>query len=194
VRLPAIAAIALLPTAASALVPMAVVALLPTAASAAPVASTGPVAGARLQGTFELAGRVTIADDVVGERAGETVARTWTLRSSCPIGQCPTVNLVRRRAQGVDVLVLRRRGAGRYAGNGSFYSPLVCARRVYPRGQKAPFTITIRITEAAQLGSTLVATRISATYDNRRRINRTPCVGVVGHDAARYHGHIEPAA
>jgi len=33
---------------------------------------------------------------------------------------------------------------------------------------------------------------VSATYVNRQRLNRTPCVAALGHDAASYHGHLQP--
>ena len=55
-----------------------------------------------------------------------------------------------------------------------------------------PFTIKVRITLAVPFGDQSVATRVSATYVNRRRINRTPCVAALGHDAASYHGHLAP--
>ena len=74
----------------------------------------------------------------------------------------------------------------------SFYSPLRCAGRLYPQGQKIPFTITVRITQASLVGAVAIATRINATYRNRTRINLTPCVGVLGHDSARYHGQLTP--
>jgi hypothetical protein len=35
-----------------------------------------------------------------------------------------------------------------------------------------------------------VATQISASYVNRSRQNLTPCVLVLGHDAARYTGQL----
>jgi hypothetical protein len=35
-----------------------------------------------------------------------------------------------------------------------------------------------------------VASSLLATYVNRRRFNRTPCVSVPGHDAAAYFGQI----
>jgi hypothetical protein len=63
---------------------------------------------------------------------------------------------------------------------------------VYRQGEKVPFTITVRITLAVPFNGQSVATRVSATYVNRRRFNRTPCVGALGHDAASYHGHVEP--
>ena len=160
--------------------------------AAAQPAPPAPVSVARLQGTFQMAGRVTVADNVRGERRGQTVRRTWTFTSGCPVGQCPAVDLSRSRAAGIDVLVLRRLGPGRYAGDTSFYSPLRCAGLLYPRGQKIPFRITVRITQASQVGAVAIATRINATYRNSRRINLTPCVGVLGHDSARYHGQLTP--
>jgi hypothetical protein len=183
-----LARLALLVIAMVALAEIAMVALAPAAAGAAPVTR------ARLQGAFELAGRVTVAYNVQGERAGQTVDRTWTFQSTCPVGQCPTVSLLRARASGSDVLVLHRRGPERYSASSSFFSPLSCAGRVYPRGQKVLFTITVRITLAEQVGPATIATRVAASYQNRRRINRTPCVAVLGHDAARYHGHLVSSA
>jgi hypothetical protein len=160
--------------------------------AAAQPAPPAPVGVARLQGTFQLAGRVTVAVNVRGERRGQVVQRTWTFTSGCPVGPCPAVGLSRGRATGSDVLVLRQRGPGRYAGNASFYSPLRCAGKVYPRGQKIPFTITVRVAQASYLGAVAIATRINATYQNRTRVNLTPCVAVLGHDAARYHGQLTP--
>jgi hypothetical protein len=64
---------------------------------------------------------------------------------------------------------------------------------VYAQGEKVPFTISVRITLAVPFGAQSVATRVSATYINRRRINRTPCVAALGHDAASYHGHLAPS-
>jgi surface antigen len=40
----------------------------------------------------------------------------------------------------------------------------------------------------------VTATRIAASYTNRYRVNLTPCVGVLGHDAAAYYGHLVSAA
>ena len=163
---------------------------LPVATAAA--APRPPYPKARLQGSFQLAGRVTAAQAVRGERVGQSVSRVWSFTSSCPSGQCAKVALVRSRPGGSDSLVLHRTAPGRYGGSGSFFLPLRCAGRVYPQGEKVPFTVTVRITLAVPFGSENVATRVSATYVNRRRINRTPCVGVLGHDAASYHGHIAP--
>src|SRR5262249_43754489 len=145
---------------------------------------------ARLQGSFELAGRVTTARGVRGERAGQVLTRVWSFSSTCPAGQCPQVTLVRARAKGSDSLVLGRTGPGRYRGNGTFFLPLRCAGRVYARGEQVPFTISVTITLAVPSDSGTAATRVSATYLNRRRINRTPCVAALGHDAASYHGHV----
>jgi hypothetical protein len=170
---------------------MGAVLALPMAAAAS--APAPPFPDARLQGSFELAGRVTAAHAVRGERVGQTVARVWSFSSTCPAGQCAQVVLVRSRAAGTDSLMLSRTGPGRYRGSGSFFLALRCAGRVYAQGEQVPFTISVRVTLAVPFGSGTVATRVSATYVNRRRINRTPCVAALGHDAASYHGHLAPA-
>jgi hypothetical protein len=174
--------------------PVALIVVLSMAGMAAPATASAipspPPATARLQGAFELAGRVTVADNVPGERAGDVVDRIWTFTSACPTGPCAAVGLVRPRALAADVLVLHRLGPARYVGGGSFFAPLRCAGRVYPNGEKVLFTITVEITGAVIFGPAVVATRVSATYVNSRRINRTPCVVALGHDAASYHGHV----
>ena len=159
------------------------------AGAGAPIAPPG-LATARLQGSFQLAGRLTVAKHVVGERAGQTVLRVWRFTSTCPSGQCGTVGLTRQRAAASDTLVLTRRGAGSYSGKGIFFAPLRCAGRVYRRGQKVPFTITVQVTAVTGVGTAAVATRVNATYVNRKRINRTRCVAALGHDSARYHGFL----
>ena len=165
--------------------------VLPAAGAAA---TTPSFPNARLQGSFELAGRVTAAHAVQGEHVGQTITRAWTFSSTCPPGQCAQVALVRSRAGGSDSVMLRRTGPGRYRGSGSFFLPLRCAGRVYAQGEQVPFTVSVRITLAVPFGSGVVATRISATYVNRQRINHTPCVAALGHDAASYHGHLQPIA
>ena len=162
------------------------------APAAAAAASAPPFPDARLQGTFQLAARVTAAHAVNGEHVGQTLARVWSFSSTCPTGQCAQIALVRSRGAASDSLTLRRTGPGRYSGNGSFSLPLRCAGRLYAQGEKVPFTINLQITLAVPFGDRSVATRVSATYVNRRRINRTPCVAALGHDAASYHGHLAP--
>lgn len=164
--------------------------LVLAAAAAAAAAPSFP--DARLQGTFQLAGRVTAAHAVRGEHVGQIIARVWSFSSTCPSGPCAQVALVRSRAAASDSLMLNRTGPGRYSGNGSFFLPLRCAGRLYPQGEKVPFTVNVRITLAVPFGDQSVATRVSATYVNRRRFNRTPCVAALGHDAASYHGHLAP--
>ncbi|HEY1507417.1 MAG TPA: hypothetical protein VGF93_00335 [Solirubrobacteraceae bacterium] len=176
------------------LVAFAAVLVLAPVARAAAQPPAPPFPDARLQGSFDLAGRVTAAHAVKGEHVGETVDRVWSFASSCPVGQCPEVTLTRARANASDTLVLHRRGPGTYAGTGSFVAPLRCAGRLYPAGEKVPFTITVKVTFAVPFGGATFATRVSATYRNRKRLNRTPCVGALGHDAANYHGHLEAAA
>lgn len=143
---------------------------------------------ARLQGQFDLNGRITVAHRVSGEHAGETVVRTWTFTPLCPAGPCATVALTRQREAGTDTLVLNVVAADVYAGRGRFYAPLRCGGRTIRRGEAVPFKITVHITGAALEGQVPVATNLTATYVNRKRTNRTRCVAKPGHDAAVYRG------
>jgi hypothetical protein len=156
------------------------------AATAPPV----PTSSARLTGTFQIAGTVTIADTVDGEHRGETVHRTWVFTPACASGACGNITLVRDRAKGSDRLVLHRRAPGYYVGFSSFYRPVRCGSSIYRRGERVPFRITVRITRALVSGAQVIASRISASYRNQVRYNLTPCVAFLGHDAAKYHGHV----
>lgn len=157
-------------------------------AAVVPTAPARAAVDARLEGSFRMAGRITVARDVRGEHAGQRVRRTWRVDSTCPLGPCRTVTLRRSRARGEDRLVVRRRARGVYTARGSFTTPLRCAGRTYRRGGLVFFSVTLTITAAATLQTTPFATAISARYDNSRRVNRTPCPGGLGRDAARYHG------
>ena len=166
-----------------------------TAASLASAATAGPVAAqptggeARLEGTFQLTGRVTAAHDVRGEHVGEVVQRTWTFTPLCVTGPCAQVRLVRGRAAGTDSLILSQTAPGHYAGSGRFFTPLKCAGKVYGAGEEVPFKVNVQITATTTAtDGTTVASAISATYVNKSRLNLTPCVIVLGHDSARYHG------
>jgi len=158
---------------------------------ALPASAVTAPAGPRLEGMFLMAGRVSVATRIPGERVGQTVLRTWTFIAPCPVGTCISAVLVRTRGSGGgrDTLTLRRRNPGYYTGSGRFYAPLRCGIKTYPRGELVPFTITVRITSATP-GADPTATRINATYANRSRTNLTPCFSVLGHDAADYHGHL----
>lgn len=159
----------------------------------APAALAGtpvPTATAHLGGTFVLAGTVTVARNVRGEHRGEGLHRTWTFTPGCATGPCTTVTLVRPRAGGTDRLVLSQNSPGYYVGYSSFYRPLRCGSRIYARGERVPFRITVRITQALVSNGQVIASRINASYRNRVRYNLTPCVAYLGHDAASYHGHI----
>ena len=141
---------------------------------------------AELKGAFQMSGRVTVARNVSGERAGQLVQRTWTFTPQCSQAPCAGVQLVRERTTGTDTLTLQLTAAGTYTGSGRFFAPLRCSGHIYPQGQEIPFRITVHIT--AVNGS--VASAISATYVNRSRINLTRCIGVLGHDSARYTGQL----
>jgi PKD domain-containing protein len=155
----------------------------------------GGVAGPRLQGTWAMSGRITRADNVRGERKGQKVARTWTFKSSCSGGkQCRTVTLTRRRPhKKTDTTVLQRKSGSRYAGRGRFFVALRCAGKTYKKGGLAPFTIAVTITKSQRVQTRAFVTRIRATYNNPRRINRTPCAGGIGSDAATYTGRLTSA-
>jgi hypothetical protein len=164
-------------------------------ATAGPVAARSDVSTtARLADQFQLTGRITAARHVRGERVGATVLRMWTFTPLCAAGPCKRIRLSRQRAAGVDALVLNLRRADYYVGRGRFFAPVRCGGRRYARGESVPFTVTVRITGAVLSAGTAVATRIHATYTNRRRFNRTPCVVVPGHDAAVYRGTLAPPA
>jgi hypothetical protein len=172
---------------------VAAIAALPPLSLATPAAALSPVAStgsARLLGTFLLAGTVTVASDVPGERRGQHFLRAWTFRPPCSTGVCPTTNLVRARANGIDEVLLRRRAPGRFVGRGSFYAPIRCGSRTYRRGALVPFTIDLHVAAAAFVLGVDIATRVNASYVNASRTNLTPCVAALGHDAASYHGHI----
>jgi len=162
--------------------------------SAAPAAANGgPVPGAALQGSFLLAGRVKVQGHIRGEHTGQTVLRTWQFQPGCPSGPCQTVTLTRPRAGGIDTVVLQQVQPGYYVGRGSYYAPLSCAGKIYRPGERVPFTITVTVTTAVTVNGVLTAGRLYTTYSNPIRFNLTPCVAVLGHDSASYHGHIVPA-
>lgn len=163
---------------------------LVVAVVAAASPASAHAAGARLSGIFAMAGRITVADNVYGERGGQRVHRRWRFRSSCPRGACARVILYRERShRRVDRIVLRRHGTNFYVGRGSFPVPLRCDGRDYQRGGLAIETITVRVRHARAVGNERFATAVDATYDNPARYNQTLCSGFIGHDAARYSGH-----
>ena len=158
-------------------------------AAAIPARAQSPLADtARLQGQFELTGRITVAKRISGEHVGETVVRTWTFSPLCDAGPCPTVAVTRQRQAGTDTLVLHLVSADRYSGRGRFYVPLRCGRRTIARGESVPFKIGVQITAAALEGGVPVATQLTVSYVNRKRKNLTGCVAKPGHDSAVYTG------
>ena len=164
-----------------------------TAAAAAvpPAAPAAPIGSALLTGKFDLAARVTVADNVKGERVGDQASRTWTFTPQCKTGACATIRLVRQRgANSSDTLMLHLRSPGSYEGAGLFYAPLQCARHTHARGESVPFTIGVRVIAARLILGLDLVTQITATYENRTRKNRTRCIDIPGHDAAAYHGHL----
>jgi hypothetical protein len=166
----------------------AIVPVLVAAADASAAMGTPSPSAARLQGFFQFDGQITSAVNVPGERAGQSVRREWAFIELCRAGACPRVKLVRGRAGGLDILILRRRSPGFYAGSGTYYAPERCNGRRYRKGELVSYQITVRVTAAAREGTTIEATRLRAVYDSTSRQGLTPCVSVPAHDAARYLG------
>ena len=144
----------------------------------------------RLEGTFAMRGVLTFVNDVYGEHRGERVRRSWRFVPRCASGSCRLVTLERRRSERHirDSIVLTRRSRTVYRGTGRFWVPLLCAGRVVRHGGLATETITVRVTRSVLVGTTRLATRVRATYDNPTRVNLTRCPGGIGRDAARYTG------
>jgi hypothetical protein len=154
---------------------------------------TAPGSAARLQGTWTMNGKVTRADNVRGERKGQKLKRTWTFTSSCASGPCSTVSLKRERSnKQFDKLKLKRSGST-YAGSGKFYVRLKCNGRTYNRGGIAYYTIRVTATKTRTVQGKRFATRVSAAYNNTKRVNKTPCGGSIGRDAGTYTGRLSSA-
>ena len=162
----------------------------PTAAAVSP-----EIAAARLQGDYTVAGIVTRAVGITGERRGQHVQRTWNFISPCAAGACPVLGLHRQRAGATDPLFLRQTSPGTYTGAGIFAAPLRCHGRLYRAGSVVPYTITLQITTAApQPDGSMQATGFTATYRNQGRVGHTPCYSPPSYDSARYMGVPSPAA
>jgi hypothetical protein len=145
--------------------------------------------GGRLQGTWTMKGKITRADNVRGERKGQRIRREWKLSSTCASGPCKTVKVTRKRTAGQkDTTMLTRVRRNYYSGKGRFYVRLRCNGKVYPRGGLATMTLTVKVTRSATVQGKPFATGITATYNNPKRVNRTPCAGGIGRDAATYTG------
>jgi hypothetical protein len=162
--------------------------VLMAAADAFAAVGPPPPSAARLQGFFQFDGQITSAVNVPGEQAGQPVRREWAFIELCRAGACPRVKLVRGRAGGLDILILRRRSPAFYAGRGTYDAPARCNGRRYRKGELVSYQITVRVTAAAREGTTIEATRLRAVYDSTSRQGLTPCVSVPAHDAARYLG------
>jgi hypothetical protein len=160
------------------------------ARSAAPAPTPSPAGDARVIGTFQMSAHITVARNVSGERAGQTLARSWTLTASSCVGSvCQTLLLDRERSAGIEeTLTLTRIAAGAYAGSSSFYSPLRCRGRIHPHGSRVPYRITLAVATAEAVQGIAFARQITATYVNPKRSDTTRCPLGPSHDAATYSG------
>jgi PKD repeat protein len=170
---------------------------LPLAVAVCARAAQPPAAravDARVGSTFVMRGRVLTAVRVRGEHRGQLVTRRWSFAGrSCRGSVCRRLALHRQRsADRYDNLVLSRVGIGRYSGRGRFYAGLRCEGQTYPRGELVPYRITVRVTRAVAIQGLEFARRLTATYTNLSRIDRTRCPIGPSHDAARYSGSASP--
>lgn len=147
---------------------------------------------ARVEGRFTMRAVITTAVDVRGEYRGQRLYRTWRIHpSGCRLDVCTVLHLRRTRGYGRSLqITLRRRRDGDYVGGGVFFETLSCRGRIYRRGARVPYTIRLRVTGTRTVGGIRFARRVAASYVNRRRIDRTPCLLGVSHDAARYRGRL----
>jgi PKD domain-containing protein len=168
-------------------------ALVLGAACLAPASvALGAALPARVEGRFTMRAVITTAVDVRGEYRGQRLNRTWRIRpSGCRLDVCTVLHLRRTRGHGRSLQITLRRGRdGDYVGDGVFFATLSCRGRIYRHGARVPYTIRLRVTGTRTVGGIRFARRIAATYVNRRRIDRTPCLFGVSHDAARYRGRL----
>lgn len=165
---------------------------LAAGAAWAPAASAqgAPGATARLEGSFQLTGRITAAVNVAGERRGQTFSRIWSFSPQCEAGPCTSVVLTRPRAGGSDTVLLTEQSSGYYTGAGQFYAPLRCRGRINLRGELVPFQVSVTITDTTVTSDGVVAQAVSTTYTNLSRTNLTRCVQPPSHDAATYQGQL----
>jgi PKD repeat protein len=145
---------------------------------------------ARVVSPFLMHGRVRSALRVHGERRGQRITRHWMFTGlSCAGNVCRQLSLLRERsANHYSRIVIHRTGVGRYAGSSRFYAALKCRGKLYPRGEEVPYRITVKVTQVVSVQGIRFARKLTATYTNRRRIDRTKCPIGPSHDAARYTG------
>jgi PKD repeat protein len=153
-------------------------------------APSPPALDARTTGTFEMLARVTAAKNVPGEHVGQSLRRRWLISpQSCTGSVCQALELDRERSAGIDEsLTLHRVAAGTYRGASSFYVALRCRNRTYTHGSRVPYRITLTVNSAVTVQGIAFARTITATYQNSKRSDSTPCVLDRSHDAARYTG------
>ncbi|HEY6522498.1 MAG TPA: PKD domain-containing protein [Solirubrobacteraceae bacterium] len=168
-------------------------------AAAATLAMAGParaagVADARIAATFLMHGRIVTAVRVRGERRGQSVTRRWRFTGvGCARSVCPRLILRRQRsAHRFDRVTLSRVGVGSYAGSGRFTSALRCRGRRYPHGLVVPYTVRVQVSQVVVIEGIPFASRLSAAYSNRRRLDHTRCPIGPSHDAALYAGAAAP--
>jgi hypothetical protein len=149
-------------------------------------------ANARVIGMFTMRARVTVAVNVTGEHAGQLLTRHWVVVArGCHRNACASLQVDRQRSDNLySPVTLRQVGPGRYTGQGAFYVAIACRGRVYPRGSRAPYVITLSVSRTTTIGRVRFAQMITASYVNLERSDATPCPLGPSHDAATYTGSV----
>ncbi len=166
---------------------------VPARAAGVPARAAG-VADARISASFVMHGQIVTAVRVRGEHRGQAVTRRWTFSGlTCAGSVCPRLSLRRQRsAHHFDRLTLSRVGIGSYAGRGRFYAALRCRGRLVRRALVVPYRITVEVAQVVAIEGIGFASRLTATYANLHRIDRTRCPIGPSHDAAQYTGAAAP--
>ena len=163
--------------------------------SVAGSARAAGVADGRITTTYVMNGRiVTAVRGVRGEHQGQSVTRRWTFTGvGCSRSTCRRLRLRRQRgANRFDRLTLARVGVGSHVGSGRFSAALRCRGRRYPHGLVVPYTIRVDVAQVVPIEGIAFASQLTASYRNRRRIDRTRCPIGPSHDAAQYVGVASP--
>jgi hypothetical protein len=118
-------------------VALSLLALATTASAAQDQATT------RLEGTWKVAMRFTVAEGLRDRVVGQRVLETWRFRPRCARGACH-VELVRAGRK-----VLLRRSRSRYAGTAAFVGSVTCNGQTYATGTSYVENWIVRVVRSA---------------------------------------------
>jgi hypothetical protein len=147
-------------------------ALSATAASA----PAGPAP--RLEGTWTVSMRFTVAEGLRDRRVGQRVVETWILRPRCSRGPCD-VGLLRAGR----TITLSRVGST-YRGTTSFPGAVTCNGRTYPKGTLYVESWVVRVPKSTPGARGARAVRIAGVgVTVGRSRDALPCPPIVSREA-----------